>query len=254
MSIFNSGNPILSEKQIGAVTEMDGVPMTQSGTMNKFFLMSLLLISSAVFTWNAFYQGVNIMPWMIGSLILGFVVAMVFTFKKDWGTFLAPIYALLEGVLLGSISAIYNLKFEKIAPGIVTQAVGLTFGVVIAMFVLYKFNIIKVTEKFKTVVFMATAGIAVFYLIAIILRFFHIDIMMVSDANRGSMLGIGISLVVVAIAALNLLLDFDRIDDLARRGAPKYMEWYGAFGLMVTIVWLYLEILRLLSRFASNKN
>jgi uncharacterized YccA/Bax inhibitor family protein len=253
MAIFNSGNPVLNEKQIGAVTEMHGVPMTQSGTMNKYFLMSLLLISAAVFTWNAFYQGVDILPWMIGSLILALVVAIVFIAKKEWGAVLAPIYALLEGVLLGSISAIYNLKFEKIAPGIVTQAVGLTFGVVIAMYVLYKFNIIKVTEQLKSIIFMATAGIAIFYFIAIVLRFFHIDIMMLSDGNRGSMLGIGISLFVVAIAAMNLLLDFDRIDSLAKQGAPKYMEWYGAFGLMVTIVWLYLEILRLLSRFASRK-
>jgi uncharacterized YccA/Bax inhibitor family protein len=253
MSIFNSGNPVLNEKQIGAVTKFEGVPMTQSGTMNKFFLMSLLLISSAVFTWNAFYQGVDILPWMLGSLIIGFVVALVFTFKKAWGGVLAPIYALLEGVLLGSISAIYNHQFDKVAPGIVTQAVGLTFGVVIAMFALYKFNVIKVTDKLKSVIFLATAGIAVFYLIAMILRFFHIDILMTSPENSGSMLGIGISLFVVAIAALNLLLDFDRIDNLARQGAPKYMEWYGAFGLMVTIVWLYLEMLRLLSRFASRK-
>lgn len=254
MPIFNSGNPVLNEKQIGAVTELEGVPMTQSGTMNKFFLMSLLLISSAVFTWNAFYQGVNIVPWMIGSLILAIIVALVFIAKKNWGGFLAPIYALLEGILLGSISAFYNFKFDKIAPGIVTQAVGLTFGVVIAMFVLYKFNVIKVTEQLKSIIFMATAGIAIFYLIAFILSFWNIDIMMVGDANRGSLLGIGISLFIVAIAAMNLLLDFDRIDTLAKQGAPKYMEWYGAFGLMVTIVWLYLEILRLLSRLASNKN
>ncbi|MDH7462002.1 Bax inhibitor-1/YccA family protein [Chitinophagaceae bacterium 26-R-25] len=255
MSIFRSGNPVLSEKRFQEnVGFNDGQVMTQSGTMNKFFLMSLLLISSAVFTWNAFYQGVNIMPWMLGSVLLGLVVALVLTFKPVWGSFLAPIYALLEGVFLGSISAIYNNVFAKVAPGIVTQAVGLTFGVVIAMFVLYKFNVIKVTEQLKSIIVMATAGIAIFYLIAMVLRFFNIDIMMVSDANRGSMLGIGISLFVVGIAALNLLLDFDRIDSLAKQGAPKYMEWYGAFGLMVTIVWLYLEILRLLSRFASNKN
>lgn len=251
MSIFKSGNPVLSEKRLQDVVINDGQVMTQSSTMNKFFLMSLLLMSAAVFTWKAFYEGVNVMPWMIGSAILGFIIALVITFKPVWGSFLAPVYALLEGVFVGSISAIYNNVY---AAGIVTQAVGLTFGVVIAMFALYKFNIIKVTEKFKSVIFMATAGIAIFYLIAIVLRFFNVDIMMLNEGSRGSMIGIGISLFVVAIAALNLLLDFDRIDSLANQGAPKYMEWYGAFGLMVTIVWLYLEILRLLSRLYSSRN
>jgi uncharacterized YccA/Bax inhibitor family protein len=151
---------------------------------------------------------------------------------------------------LGAISAVYNNVFAKTAPGIITQAVLLTFGVVIAMFFLYRFRIIKVTEKFRSVIFMATLGIAIFYLLAWVLRLFHINIAFI---NEGSTLGIGFSLFVVGIAALNLLLDFDMIEKGVAAGAPKYMEWYGAFGLLVTIVWLYLEILRLLAKLADRR-
>jgi len=153
-------------------------------------------------------------------------------------------------VVLGGISAIYNNAFEKTAPGIVMQAVLLTFGAVIAMFLLYRFRVIKATEKFKSVIFIATAGIAVFYLLAFVLRFFNVDI---AFLHEGSALGIGFSLVVVVIAALNLILDFDMIEQGVANGAPKYMEWYGAFALMITIVWLYLEILRLLGKMADRK-
>jgi len=130
------------------------------------------------------------------------------------------------------------------------QAVGLTFGVVIAMYLLYRFRIIKATEKFKAVVFTATAGIALFYGLAILLSLFGIQMPLI---HQSSLLGIGFSLLVVGIAALNLILDFDMIENGVALGAPKYMEWYGAFGLLVTIVWLYIEILRLLSKFASKK-
>jgi len=157
---------------------------------------------------------------------------------------------LLEGVFLGGLSAIVNAAFAKSYPGIVTQAVVLTFGTVIAMFVLYRFRIIKATEKFKAVVFTATAGIAIFYLLAMVLRLFSIDIPFL---HEGSTLGIVFSLVVVTIAALNLILDFDMIEKGVAMGAPKYMESYCAFGLMVTIVWLYIEILRLLMKLASRR-
>jgi uncharacterized YccA/Bax inhibitor family protein len=249
MAIFKSGNPAMNVFQ-NTITLPGSGTMTERGTLNKFFLLFLLVMGSASLTWKAFYDGVNVMPWMMGSAILGFITAMVVIFKKEWAAYLTPVYALFEGVFLGAISATYNNVFAKTAPGIVTQAVLLTFGTVISMYLLYRFRIIKVTEKFRSIVLMATAGIAIFYLLAIVLRLFHVDIAFI---HEGSMLGIGFSLVVVGVAALNLLLDFDMIEKGVAAGAPKFMEWYGAFGLLVTIVWLYLEILRLLSKLADRR-
>ncbi len=249
MAIFKSGNPAMNVFQNTITLPGTGV-MTERGTLNKFFLLFLLVMASASLTWKAFYDGVNVMPWMIGSAILGFITAMIVIFKKEWAAYLTPVYALFEGVFLGAISATYNNAFAKTAPGIVTQAVLLTFGAVIAMYLLYRFRIIKVTEQFRSIILIATAGIAIFYVLSMVLRMFSVDI---AFLHEGSLLGIGFSLVVVVIAALNLLLDFDMIEKGVAAGAPKYMEWYGAFGLLVTIVWLYLEILRLLSKLTSRK-
>jgi uncharacterized YccA/Bax inhibitor family protein len=251
MALFKSGNPTLQEKMFqNTISIPGGDTMTQRGALNKFFFLFLMVMASASFTWSAFYQGKDVMPWMIGGAIGGFVVALIIVFKKEWSPYLAPAYGLLEGVFVGGISAIYNNAFQKVAPGIVMQAVGLTFGVVIAMYLLYQFRIIKATERFKSIVFTATAGVAIFYLIAMVLRMFGVDMPFI---HEGSNLGILFSLVIVVIAAMNLIMDFDMIDQGAAAGAPKYMEWYCAFGLMVTIVWLYIEILRLLSKFASRK-
>ncbi len=251
MALFKSGNPTLSEKVFQSQVVLPGeAVMTEKGALNKFFFLFLMVMASASFTWSAFYQGKNVLPWVIGSAIGGFVVAMVITFKREWSPTLGPAYGLLEGVFVGGISAVYNNAFAKVAPGIVMQAVGLTFGVVIAMYVLYRFRVIQATQRFKSIVFTATLGIAVFYLIAMVLRMFNIDMPFI---HEGSNLGIIFSLFIVAIAALNLILDFDMIEKGAAQGAPKYMEWYCAFGLLVTIVWLYIEILRLLSKFASRK-
>ncbi len=250
-SIFKSGNPALSEKIFNknvAVQYED--TMTEKGTLNKFGLMLLLLIAAASFTWKAANEGRNITGWMIGGAIVGLIIAIVLAFKPQLSSYLAPVYALAEGVFLGAISAYYNNAFATTAPGIVMQAVGLTFGVVIAMFALYRFGVIKATEKFKAIVFTATAGIAVFYLISMVLRLFNIQMPLIHESTT---MGIVFSFIVVGIAALNLILDFDMIEKGASMGAPKYMEWYGAFGLMVTIVWLYIEVLRLLSKFASRK-
>ena len=252
MAIFKSGNPALSEKSFAKSTQVydaDVVKMTERGTLNKFFLLSLLVIATASLTWSAYYQGKDVTAWIWGGAIGGLIAAIVMAFKPMWASFLAPVYALFEGAFVGGISAYYNFAFEKVAPGIVMQAVGLTFGAVIAMFLLYRFRVIKATEKFKSIMFVATAGIAFFYLIAIVLRMFGIDIPFI---HEGSMLGIGFSVLVVGIAALNLILDFDMIENGVAMGAPKYMEWYGAFGLLVTIVWLYIEILRLLSKLSSK--
>lgn len=251
MALFKSGNPTLQEKMFQNTIIIPGQDaMTQRGALNKFFFLFLMVMASAYFTWGSFYNGVNVMPWMIGSAIGGLIVAFAIIFKKEWAPYLAPAYGLLEGVFVGGISALYNNAFEKVAPGIVMQAVGLTFGVVIAMYALYHFRIIKATQRLKSIIITATAGVAVFYLIAIVLRMFGIDIAFI---HEGSNMGILFSLVIVAIAAMNLILDYDMIEQGAAMGAPKYMEWYCAFGLLVTIVWLYMEILRLLSKFASRK-
>jgi uncharacterized YccA/Bax inhibitor family protein len=249
MAIFKSGNPAMNVFE-NTVTLPGSGTMTETGTLNKFFLLFLLVMASASLTWKAFYDGVNVMPYVLGAAILGFITAMVVIFKKEWAAYVTPVYALFEGVVLGGISATYNNVFAKTAPGIVTQAVLLTFGVVIAMYVLYRFRIIKVTDKLRSIIFTATAGIAIFYLLSIVLGFFHINIGFI---NEGSALGIGFSLVVVVIASMNLLLDFDMIEKGVAAGAPKYMEWYGAFGLLVTLVWLYLEILRLLAKLANRR-
>jgi uncharacterized YccA/Bax inhibitor family protein len=255
MAIFKSGNPALSEKtfQQSIVVNQSEV-MTERGTLNKFFLLFLLVMGTASLAWNAYGQGKDVFPWMIGGAIGGLIVAIVLAFKPMWAAFLAPVYALFEGAFVGGISAFYNFAFKGAATagttgGIVMQAVGLTFGVVIAMFLLYRFRVIKATEKFKSIIFTATAGIAIFYLLAMVLRMFHIDMPLIHSSGT---MGIVFSLVVVAIAALNLILDFDMIEKGVEMGAPKYMEWYGAFGLLVTIVWLYLEILRLLAKLNSR--
>lgn len=248
---FKSSNPALSEKTFSSVTytgDADGA-MSVRGTMNKLGFMLVLMMAGAFYTWQGFYKGQNMVPLMLTGAIGGLVIALVMSFKREWSGYLAPAYAILEGLFIGAISATYNFAFADKMPNIITNAVGLTVGTAVAMFLLYNFRIIRATERFKSIIFTATAGIAIFYLIVWVLRMFNVPVAFMHDS---SMLGIGISLFVVAIAALNLIIDFDMIEKGAEAGAPKYMEWFGAFGLMVTLIWLYLEILRLLSRFASK--
>jgi uncharacterized YccA/Bax inhibitor family protein len=250
MALFKSGNPTITEKLFEkSLTAGAEHTMTVRGTMNKFGFMFLMVMATAFYTWNAFNGGQDVMGYMLTGAIGGLVVALVIVFKQQWAGYLAPAYALLEGLFVGGISAYYNAQFESVAPYIIIQAVGLTFGTAISMFALYQFKVIQATEKFKSVVIMATMGIAVFYLISFVLRMFGISIPFI---HEGSTFGIIFSLVVVVVAALNLILDFDMIEKGSQMGAPKYMEWYGAFGLMVTIVWLYLEILRLLGKLNSR--
>jgi uncharacterized YccA/Bax inhibitor family protein len=254
MALLKSGNPTLTEKIFNTtVSDQQQGVMTARGAMNKFGFLFLMVIAGAAFSWHLFYQGKadTMMPLMWGGVIGGLVVAMIISFKPKAAPYLAPLYGILEGLFLGAISAIMNEMFRQRYPGLVMHAVGLTLGVAVAMFLLYNFRIIRPTERFKSVLFTATAGIAVFYLITWILSMFHIqmDFMMVGN---GSLLGIGISLFVVVIAALNLIIDFDMIEQGAEHGAPKYMEWYCGFALMVTIVWLYVEMLKLLSRLSSR--
>lgn len=254
MELFKSGNPTLTEKifdnSANAEASMQGT-MTIRGTMNKFGFLLLMVIGGAAYTWHL-YQDLSkglMSTLMIVGVVGGMISAFAMIFKPNWAQYIAPLYGILEGFFLGGISAIMNDAFQKTYPGLVMQAVGLTFGVAISMFLLYNFRIIKVTDKFRSILFTATAGIGIFYLLSMILGMFHVNMPFMYDS---SLLGIGISLFVVAIAALNLLMDFDMIERGAEQGAPQYMEWYGAFGLLVTIVWLYIEILKLLSRFAKR--
>ncbi|HPH86257.1 MAG TPA: Bax inhibitor-1/YccA family protein [Ferruginibacter sp.] len=254
MALFKSGNPALSEKRFQDTVLTDIIThenaMTVKGTLNKFGFLFLMVLGTSFYSWKEYAEGGNVVPMMWAGAIGGLVVAIVITFKREWSPFLAPLYALLEGLFIGAISAMYNFAFAEKAPNIIINAVGLTFGVAIAMYLLYSFRIIKATEKFKSVIITATVGIAIFYVIVMVLRMFGFDNM--PFLHEGSLLGIGFSLFVVTIAALNLILDFDMIEKGSEMGAPKFMEWYGAFGLMVTIVWLYIEILRLLSKISSR--
>jgi uncharacterized YccA/Bax inhibitor family protein len=203
---------------------------------------------TAIFSWDRAYSAVNpgeLYPWLIGSGIAGFIVALITVFKKTAAPITAPIYAAIEGILLGMLSAFYEMQF----PGLVFQAILLTFGTLFALLMAYRSGVIKATENFKLGVFAATGGIGLIYLTTFILSFFGLSIPYIHGSGT---IGILFSLFVVVIAALNLVLDFDFIERGAERGAPKYMEWYAAFGLLVTLIWLYIEMLRLLSKLRSR--
>lgn len=242
-SLMRTSNPALNEKAFKGQVAF-GDAMTLQGTVNKTGLLLLCVVATAAWTWGLSHSNTPeaAIPWMIGGLLGGFVVALVTIFKKTWSPFTAPLYALLEGLALGGISAV----FEKTYPGVAIQAVGLTLGTLFVMLLAYKTGVVKATQGFKVGVIAATGGIAVFYLAEMVLSFFfHVQ---VPAINGSGPWGIAFSLFVVVIAALNLVLDFDMIETGVRGGAPKYMEWYGAFGMMVTLIWLYLEILRLLGK------
>jgi len=251
---MRSGNPALKEStflDLGSGTVVsraaDGA-MTLNGTVNKTGLLLVLAVITAAFAWNQVEvtaEGMTGGLYVWGGLIGGFILAMVTVFKKEWAPVTAPMYALVEGLFLGGISAVFEARY----PGIAFQAVLLTFGTLFALLFAYRSGLIKATENFKMGVVAATGGIALVYLATIVLGFFGVEIPMI---HGNGIVGIGFSLFVVVIAALNLVLDFDFIETGVERGAPKYMEWYGAFGLMVTLVWLYIEFLRLLSKLQSR--
>lgn len=237
MALFRTGNPTLGAHSFDVPRVYGADAMTLEGTVNKTGISLLLLLAAAAFTWN---QAASPLFIIVGALG-GFVVALVTSFKREWAPITTPIYALLEGLFLGGLSLMYEQKF----PGIVINAVGLTFGTLAALLLAYRSGLIKATENFKLGVFAATGGIALLYLVSMGLGLFGIRIPLIHGSG---IIGIGFSLFVVAIAALNLVLDFDFIERGAEVGAPKYMEWYGAFGLLVTLIWLYLEMLRLLAK------
>ncbi len=256
MAIFESGNPTLSEKIFNrSLSDAHQETMTVRGSINKFGFLMLMVIAGAIYTWRMYTLGnpESMMTFVWVGLIGGFITGLIISFKPDLARYLAPAYGILEGFLLGGLSVIINASVGKKYPGIVMQAVGLTFAVALVMFLLYNFRIIKPTAKFKAVIISAIMGIFLFYMAMIVLSLFHVNISFM-NWNDASPLGIGINLFVIAIAALSLILDFERIETGESMGAPKYMEWYGAFGLLVTMVWLYIEILKLFSRFASSRS
>ena len=239
---LRSGNPVLSKSTFsntGSISEK----MTINGTVNKTAISLLLLVGTGYLTFTTINPGL-----IIGCGIGGFIIAIITVFKKEWAPITVPIYAILEGGLLGGVSFMYNSLYD----GIVTNAIFLTVGILLSLLTAYRSGYIKATENFKLGVFAATGGIAIVYLINFIMSFFGSS-MGVMQIDNASPMSIGFSAIVVIIAALNLVLDFDFIEEGAEKGAPKYMEWYGAFGLLVTLIWLYLEILRLLAKLNSRR-
>jgi uncharacterized YccA/Bax inhibitor family protein len=250
MALFNSSNPVLKESAYqGTIFEgmSTGQEMTLKGTVNKFGFLFLMMMGSTFFSWGQFYKGVNPMPMMLIGIFGGLAVMLIMGFKKSWSPYLAPGYALLEGLFVGSVSAYYDFAYQTSYPGLVIQAVSLTLLVAFVMFLVYRYRIIRVTEKFKAVMSIAVISIGLFYL-AKWVYFLITGSTFAAFTNASTPLGIGFSVVVVCIAALFLLLNFDMIEKGVEMKAPKYMEWYSAVGLLVTLVWLYLEILRLLSK------
>jgi len=247
-TLFKPSNPVLREKtfaNVGAVGVEQA--MTLNGTVNKTGFLLICAIATASWTWSLARSGepgAVGLPLIVG-LLGGLIVAVATTFKPAWSPVTAPLYSLLEGLVLGGISALIEARY----PGIAIQAVMLTLGTLVCMLVLYRARVIRATEKFKLGVVAATGGICLIYIVSIVLGFFGIQIPKIYGAGP---IGIVFSLFVVTIAALNLILDFDLIETGAAQGAPKYMEWYGGFAVMVTLIWLYLEILRLLSKLRSR--
>ena len=239
---LRSGNPVLSKKTFtNTISSSD--QMTIEGTVNKTAISLLLLVGTGYFTFDVISPVL-----LIGAGIGGFILALVTIFKKEWAPITVPLYAILEGALLGGISYMYNASYN----GIVTNAILLTVGILVSLLIAYRSGYIKATENFKLGIFAATGGIAIVYLVNFIMGFFGSGLGVMS-INNASPLSIGFSIVVGIIASLNLVLDFDFIEEGAEKGAPKYMEWYGAFGLLVTLIWLYLEILRLLAKLNSRR-
>lgn len=246
--LMRTSNPALNEQVFRGEGAAFGEAMTVQGTVNKTGILLLCAVGTAAWTWNIFLHSHSpqaVAPLALVGVIGGLIFAFATIFKRTWAPVTAPIYALLEGLVLGSVSAILEVRF----PGIAIQAVSLTFGTMVALLLAYRSGLIRVTDKFRLGVVAATGGIALFYVIQMILGFFGVHF---AAVNGSGAMGIGFSVFVVIIAALNLVLDFDFIESGARAGAPKYMEWYGAFGLMVTLIWLYFEILRLLSKLRSR--
>ena len=251
---LKTGNPALKTEAFRNPGVATGERMTINGTIGKSLILLVLVILTAAWCWSralsgyvpatattpAVFDYAAVMPYVIGGVIGGLVFGLATAFKPTWARITAPLYAIAEGFVVGGVSAIFNVQY----PGIVIQAVALTLAVALGMLILYRTGIIKATPWLYKIVGAATLGIVIFYALTWLVSMFHVDMSMVYGHTP---LSIGISLFIVAIAAFNLVLDFDMISSSAQSGAPRYLEWYGAFALMVTLIWLYLEILRLLA-------
>lgn len=250
MALFESKNPAFGESVFRkAFTEVSTETMTVKGTVNKTMILLLLAVLGASFTWQKIAEAANpmgVQGWLFGGMIAGLIFSLITIFRPRSASWSAPLYAISEGVFLGGISAYLNMSY----PGIVMNAIVLTFGVMFLMLLVYRSGWIKVDNKFRTGLLIATGAIGLFYLAIMIVNMFHVATPFMYDT---SILGVGINLLVVVVAAANLLMDFDFIQKGSQMNAPKFMEWYGAFGLMVTLVWLYIELLRLLARFAGRR-
>ena len=252
-----TSNPAFSNDMFAGYDQVYGTSrsttMTVQGTAVKTFVLLGILAATATWAWNQFASGDIAYGVVAIAGIGGFITAMITIFKPTAAPITAPIYAAFEGVFLGAISQVIQIRYQDKFPGaggIVMQAVSLTAGVLFVMMFVYATRIIRVTDKLRMAVVVATGALALFYMVSMVLRLFGVGVPMVFAATP---LGIGFSLFVVGLAAFNLLLDFDFIEKSAQHEAPKFMEWYGAFGLMVTLIWLYLEILRLLSKLADRR-
>ncbi len=244
---MRSGNPALTADTFASFSAIAGNDaMTIGGTVNKTGLALLILLIAASYVWNLGTDDPSLWLFTLTGVIGGLLVAIATTFKQTWAPVTTPLYAGLEGLALGGISVMFEARY----PGIVSQAVFLTFGTLAALLAAYRSGLIRATENFKLGVVAATGGIAVVYVLSVVFGIFGISVPLIHSSGT---FGILFSVFVVVIAALNLVLDFDFIEQGAERQAPKYMEWYGAFGLLVTLVWLYLEILRLLAKLQSRR-
>jgi uncharacterized YccA/Bax inhibitor family protein len=244
---MRTSNPTLNDSTFAGAEIGSAKPMTLQGTVNKTAVLLGLVFVAAVFTWQkALENPAAAMPWMWGGAITGLILCVVTCFKKEWAAVTGSLYALAEGLFVGALSALYEMQFQ----GIVLQAALLTFGVLLGLLAAYSMGFIKATENFKLGVVAATGGIFLVYLVTVVLGMFGINVPYIHESG---LVGIGFSVFVVVIAALNLVLDFDFIENGCTHGAPKYMEWYAAFGLLVTLIWLYIEILRLLAKLAARR-
>ena len=246
--LMRSSNPVLRHDMFKSGVKSDTKTMTIQGTVNKCFILLLIVLATAAYTWSLFFsQGVvAVRPFIFIGAIGGLIAGFVTYFKQQLAYISAPIYAGCQGLFLGAVSAQFELSY----PGIVIQSVGLTFSTMFCLLGAYKSGFIKATENFKLGVSAATAGLFLFYLISFVFSLFGFDF---SVFHSSSLIGVGFSLFVVAIAALNLVMDFDFIEQGEQRCLDKNMEWIGAFGLMVTLIWLYLEMLRLLVKLRDRR-
>lgn len=244
-SIFRSSNPTLSDKIFDSETASSSEgTMTLMGTVDKLFILTGLMLATACYTWHLMTDPSTLAQagaFALAGVLLGFVVGLVVCFKRSWSGFLAPIYAALQGLALGAISAMYERAYN----GIVIQSLGLTIGTLLILLFAYRSRLIKVTDHLRLGIVSATGAIVLLYVAEMVLNLFGIQIPYINDAGP---IGIGFSVLVVFIASMNFVLDFDFIERGCNDGAPKYMEWYGAFGLLVTLIWVYLEILKLMSK------